>query len=111
MQTINILGVEYRIFDQKEEDNKKLQGADGLCEYYAHKIIIDTEHKDDANNFDNISEYYHKVLRHEAFHALFAEMGIKDWTNDEQLVDMLAMQYPKIRVIMDKLDAMDIFKI
>lgn len=111
MQTINILGVEYRIFDQTEEENKKLEDADGLCEYYAHEIIINTEHKDDVNNFDNIADYYHKVLRHEAFHAIFAEMGMKDWTSDEQLVDMLAMQYPKIKAIMDKLDAMDIFKI
>lgn len=109
--TLNILGTDYEIIDQTEKENPKVEGADGICEIYAKQIIIDTSHKDDRFNFTNIEAYYHKVLRHEAFHALFAEMGMSDWFKDETLVDMLAMQYPKIREIMDKCDSVDIFNL
>lgn len=108
---VNILGVEYEIVDMDEREYPKIKEADGLCEYWVHKLILDTSHKNDPNSFDNIEAYYHKVLRHEAFHAFFAEMGMRKWCDDEDLVDMLAMQYPKIREIMDKCDAMEIYKL
>ena len=103
---INILGQQYEIEVQTEKDNSKLKDADGICEIYSRKLIIVTDYADDPDCFENIDEYIHKVLRHEAFHAFFAEMGIKEWFQDERLVDMLAMQYPKIRKIMDECDNM-----
>ena len=109
--TINILGVEYEIVDKDEREYPKIKEADGLCELYAHQIILDTSHKDEPNTYENIEAYYHKVLRHEAFHAFFAEMGVRKWFEDEELVDMLAMQYDKIKEIMDKCDAMEIYKL
>lgn len=108
---VSILGTEYEVFDKDEREYPKLKDADGVCELYVNQIILDTSHKDDPNCYENMDAYYHKVLRHEAFHAFFAEMGIRKWFEDEELVDMLAMQYPKIREIMDKCDAVDIFKI
>lgn len=106
--TINILGVEYEVLVQDEKENPKIKDCDGICEWVVKQIIIDTSYKNDPENLDGINSYIHKVLRHEAFHALFAEMGINKWMSDEDLVDMLAMQYPKIRRIMDELDGMSI---
>ena len=74
------------------------------------KIIITDSYRNDEDVLENIDDYIHKVIRHEAFHALFAEMGIKKWMQDEELVDMLAMQYPKIRKIMDTCDKWDLPK-
>lgn len=104
--TVNILGTEYEILIQN--DNPKMKDSDGFCEWVAKKIIITDSYRNDEDVLENIDEYIHKVIRHEAFHALFAEMGIKRWMQDEELVDMLAMQYPKIRKIMDECDALDL---
>ena len=103
---VNILGTDYDILIQN--DNPKMKDSDGFCEWVAKKIIITDSYRNDEDVLENIDEYIHKVIRHEAFHALFAEMGMKKWMQDEELVDMLAMQYPKIRKIMDECDALDL---
>lgn len=105
---VNILGTDYDILIQN--DNPKMKDSDGFCEWVAKKIIITDSYRNDEDVLENIDEYIHKVIRHEAFHALFAEMGIKKWMQDEELVDMLAMQYPKIRKIMDTCDKWDLPK-
>jgi hypothetical protein len=103
---INILGTDYEII--LDNENPKMKDGDGFCEWVAKKIIITDSYRNDEDVLENIDEYIHKVIRHEAFHALFAEMGIKKWMQDEELVDMLAMQYPKIRAIMDACDNMQL---
>ena len=105
---VNILGTKYKILVQTAEENPKLTDSNGLCEWVSKKIILDTSYRKEPNALENIDEYIHKVLRHEAFHALFAEMGIRTWMEDEALIDALAMQYPKIKDIMDYLDNLDI---
>ena len=103
---ISILGTDYEII--VDNDNPKMKDSDGFCEWASKKIIITDSYRNDEDALENINEYIHKVIRHEAFHALFAEMGIKKWMQDEDLVDMLAMQYPKIRKIMDACDKIDL---
>lgn len=103
---IDVLGTEYEILIQN--DNPKMKDSDGFCEWVAKEIIITDSYRNDEDVLENIDDYIHKVIRHEAFHALFAEMGVKKWMQDEGLVDMLAMQYPKIRKIMDTCDAYEL---
>lgn len=105
---LDVLGTEYEILVQN--DNPKMKCSDGFCEWVSKKIIITDSYRNDEDVLENIDDYIHKVIRHEAFHALFAEMGIKKWMQDEELVDMLAMQYPKIRKIMDNCDKWDLPK-
>lgn len=97
---INILGVNYKITLQTESENPKLEDNDGLCEIYAKQIILDTSCRNQKNNFDNMDDYYQRLIRHEIFHAIFAEIGNIEWCNDETLVDSLAMLYPRIEEIM-----------
>ena len=108
--TLDILGAKYNV-RIVNRSNLKMQEADGIAEIYSKEILLCQDEKNDDNAFDNIEDYYRKVLRHEAFHAMCAEMGVRKWFEDEELVDMLAMQYPKIKAIMDKCDAVDIFGI
>ena len=105
---ISILGTEYEIVKTDSEHCPKLKEADGLCEWVAKKIIFTDSYRDEEDVLDNIDGYIHKVLRHEAFHAIFAEMGMRKYFEDEELVDMLAMQYPKIRKVMDACDGISI---
>lgn len=97
---VNILGVDYEIVFQTKEQNSKLSNYDGLSELYSHKLIIPTGYENDATVFDNIDEYKLQVIRHEIMHAIFHESGLSNYCNDENLVDFLAIQFPKIYKIM-----------
>lgn len=108
--TLNILGTEYKV-RIVHRDNPKIEDSDGMAELYSKELLLCQDEKEDKNVFDNIESYYHKVLRHEAFHAFFAEMGMRKYFEDEELVDMLAMQYPKIRAIMDRCDKANIYEV
>ena len=107
---IDILGTPYNIKFCTDKEYPKLEsrGADGLCEQYSKEIIIRTGYEDDPDCFSNITDYREKVLRHEIFHAIFHECGLDKYSDDETLVNFLAIQYPKIKAIMDK--AKDIHK-
>ena len=98
MKTVNILGTEYSISVQTEEENEKLEEADGLCEVYANKLVLRLA-KNEKMNYDNFNEYEKKTLRHEIVHAFFAESGLRgnsDYAENEELVDWIAIQFPKI---------------
>ena len=99
---INILGTDYEVEKQTIAENYKLENANGLCEFWAKKIIID-EAKPDRMTFENLDEYNKKVLRHEIIHAYFGESGLRDYMNDEVLVDWIAVQFHKIEETFKKL--------
>ena len=106
---VNILGTWYDVYNQTEEDNSKLYDKDGICESYSKKLIIDTSVKSDKDAFENVDDYFHFILRHEAFHAIFHEIGHgEDYCRDEMLVNLLAHLYPKIKRIMDDLNDIEI---
>lgn len=106
---VNILGTEYEIKVQSENENAKLKENNGLCEQYSKQIILnDFEFcKDDVMCVDNFEEFKKKVLRHEVFHAFFGESGLRsqsDYAENEELIDWLAIQSPKIFKVFKELD-------
>lgn len=42
-------------------------------------------------------------MRHEVIHAFLCESGMRQWAEDEQLVDWMAAQFPKIQKVFQKL--------
>ena len=107
---VNILGTEYEIVKQKISENPKLKNANGLCEIYARKIIIEDYDHSAEGLFDNLENYDRKVLRHEIIHAFFAESGLRnntDYAENEELVDWIAIQFPKIAKVFEKLGIME----
>lgn len=95
MKQIDILGTEYTIDIDKSLKNSKF---DGLCNIYT-KTITTRKLKDMLSEDD--SELIKKnrlkeVLRHEIIHAFFNESGLEDYSDNEQLVDWIAKQSPKI---------------
>lgn len=105
---INILGTEYEILIQSEDDNPKLKESVGLCEHYSKKIILSSldEAKTDVMCVDNLPEFEKKVLRHEVIHAFLGESGLRgcsDWAENEEMVDFFAIQIPKIAKAFEQL--------
>lgn len=95
---INVLGTEYNI---KVDDTTLLESinADGLHKEYEKEILIrgldgflcPDDSKTAKENRKN------EVLRHEIIHAFFSESGLDDYCGNEQLVNWLAIQFPKMQ--------------
>lgn len=101
IKTVSILGTEYEIHENNEKDDSKLEECSGYCEQYAKKIVISDfeEIAQDKMAVENFEEFKKKVLRHEIIHAFFGESGLRGnspYAEDEELVDWIAIQFPKI---------------
>lgn len=111
MMKVNILGTDYEILLQSEQQNPKLEDANGLCEIYAKKIIIRKFPEDDPKAYENLDAFKERVLRHEIIHAFFAESGLIsncDYADNEELVDWIAIQFPKIATVLNQLNIKDL---
>lgn len=80
---INILGTDYDII--LDNENPKMKDSDGFCEWVAKKIIITDSCRNDEDVLENIDEYIHKVIRHEAFHALLRKWASKSGCKTKNL--------------------------
>lgn len=104
---ICILGTEYDYRETTEKEDVALCGNDGYCDPTAKIIAIETEHnQNDPNSVGDFGAVYRKVKRHEVIHAFFYESGLRDYAENEQLVDWIATQAPKMIETFKKLDAL-----
>jgi len=107
---INVLGTEYSVIFKSFEDEPEFKrgSASGLCDMMNKEISIckiDTC-PDMTNLTDKYVENHTKeVLRHEIVHAFLHESGLdadsnssleNGWAVNEEIVDWIAIQSPKI---------------
>lgn len=86
--TIYVLGTMYEISYVGEIKG----GHSGRTDFVNKKIEI----------LNDPSQDLESITRHEIMHAFFYESGLLEYSNDELLVDFLAIQYKKIKELMDK---------
>lgn len=101
----NILGTEYKINYQSEDENSKLLEARGYCEFYTKEIFVNKKLFTN-NNKGDYSEYFkdlyklgYEVLRHEIIHCFIFESGLWnncEWARNEEMTDWIAIQFPKL---------------
>ena len=96
--TVNILGADYTIIIGH---NDLPDDMDGLCDETIHTIrAYDyAENRDAPDSKKNLDVQAKKVLRHEIVHAFLFESGLaenSDWAQNEELVDWIAIQGPKL---------------
>lgn len=107
VKKINILGSVYNIIVNKFQDDPLLQedGAEGYCNPELKEIVIC-----DMNTYPGFSKNpkaaelnMKDTLRHEIIHAFLYESGLytcaggtQCWALNEEMVDWLALQAPKI---------------
>jgi hypothetical protein len=94
---IDILGSKYTITQSNEVDDPCLKNCSGYCDHSVKKIVIDTFHSD-LMSMEDLDEYRKKVIRHELVHAFLFESGLGEdsWGNNEEIVDWIAYQLPKM---------------
>lgn len=95
---INVLGTDYTIFERKRHKDSQLNDKDGYCDDSVKEIVtarLEAE-PDSKKDLDTVRK---KILRHEIVHAFLCESGLlcnSDWAENEELVDWIAIQGPKI---------------
>lgn len=117
--TVTILGAEYTITKKKysEEPAFGRRSIDGYCDSYTRDIV----HCDMATypGWENelpetIALAEKQTLRHEIVHAFFSESGLmcsaiaynNAWVENEEMVDWIANQGPKIYKAWSEADAL-----
>lgn len=111
---ISILGETWQIKFSTDENCDKLKDCDGLCDFSIRTIYIDTldRAKDDPSSQQDLKSYINKTIRHEIVHAFLYESGlagnslkmVDGWANNEEMVDWIAIQFPKILKVFQELD-------
>ncbi|MGL4485069.1 MAG: hypothetical protein ACRCUS_08980 [Anaerovoracaceae bacterium] len=94
---VNVLGTEYTIRKTTEKQDISLIDKMGNCDPSTKRIAVDVEfNENDPNSHENMAETQRIVLRHEIVHAFFYESGLSEYHLDEELVDWIAIQFPKM---------------
>lgn len=96
---INVLGAEYTI--TKAHDDPRLEDIDGFCDETTKEIVVETYDGEDGKPGvkAKLDIQRNKNVRHELVHAFLFESGLAEnspWAQNEELVDWIAIQGPKI---------------
>lgn len=114
---IDILGTEYRIETHKVSEDSFMEEKSlaGYCGEDSKLIVIadmsEEKYFPDMNEKEKES-CRKRTLRHEIIHAFFNESGLSDssncyngaWAKNEEMVDWLAIQAPKIFSTFNKMN-------
>ena len=105
---IDILGVEYTLEERNEQEDDRLIGKDGYCDNSLKECIVDKMERTDRDTLKNLDIYKNSVKRHEIIHAFLHESGLDyccPWATEE-MVDFLAIQFPKLLKIFRDADCL-----
>lgn len=108
-ESVNVLGTEYKITWTKDPlSDCKLEGAMGYTEPVTKKLVID-DRPADSLCVDGLDQLKLKVLRHEIVHAFLVESGLdtsSPWARNEEMVDWVALQMPRMVKAMREVGAL-----
>lgn len=105
VKKVTVLGTTYTIKYGTYKEFEYLKDMDGYTDTSTHTIVVDdmTMVQDDANAKADLESYKKQVLRHELIHAFLNESGLannssnnESWAINEEMVDWIAIQFPKI---------------
>lgn len=102
---VSVLGQDYNIFyvEKEKANDPKFSGSDGYTEIETKEIFIQKELFDDSEKdsltVKDLPRLGRRVLRHEIIHAFMEESGLNEgngWVHNEECVDWIAKQFPKM---------------
>lgn len=114
-KAILIMGEVWKIREGTESEFPGLVGVDGYTDTSDRTIVIDSTILDtsDPMTMANLDVYRKTVIRHEIIHAFLYESGLEgntndcqNWSQNEEMVDWIAIQFPKILKVIQKLEAL-----
>ncbi len=99
VDTVNVLGTEYTISFVSEQDEPRLKDCDGFCDETTKEIVVENYKRGEPGSKGKLELQEQKNLRHEIVHAFLFESGLaenSDWAQNEEMVDWVAKQGPKL---------------
>ena len=109
---INILGTDYTVELISDRKDIKFKEADGYVDPSTHLIRVALFEKD-SETVSDVANYIKKVRRHEIVHAYLFESGLAEcsgavdsWATNEEMVDWIARQFPKMKRTMEALNCL-----
>ena len=102
-----ILGTEYDLITDDETLTEI--HSDGECLLYSKIIRIRpvSDMLDDSASYIDKKKRYNETLRHEIVHAFFNECALDHYGRDEELVEWIAVQFPKMLKVFQELSCTD----
>lgn len=100
---INILGADYTL--TVSDDDKRLgANCDGYCDETTKTLAVKSykDERDDLTSKGNLDVQIKKNMRHEIIHAFLFESGLaenSEWAQNEEIVDWIAIQLPKLAFV------------
>lgn len=110
MNIINVLGSEWEIIFRSKCDDPKLKDNDGYCDWTTREIVVDQYSTPDVMDCADIPRSIRNTIRHEIIHAFAYESGLaqcSEWAQNEEMVDWIARQFPKLLKAFQDAGAMD----
>ena len=111
-KTVSILGTEYKVEFRSEKEDKLLIDCFGYTDETDQVLVV--QKIPENNEFVNPDWRIKKTLRHEIIHAFLFESGLDNnttmsgnWAQNEEMVDWIARQFPKISKVYEQLGVMD----
>lgn len=102
MKTIKILGTDYKLILKNENEDPAFKECGGYRDAFAKEIVVaDYKPNGDPMETKSLPEVIRLNTRHEIIHAFLGESGLlknteNDWASNEEMVDWIAIQGPKI---------------
>ena len=109
MTVINVLGTEYTIVKKQYKDDPYFEkkSYDGYCSEFGKEIVycdMSTYPGWEDESPEEVATCEKNTLRHEIVHAFYNESGLSHsancvdvpWAKNEEMVDWIAIQGPKI---------------
>lgn len=118
-EKVNVLGTEYVIKMVKISECELLRKHSwcGSCNELNHEILIGDPSEEEF--FGEMTEEEQRMqtkrtLRHELIHAFLNESGLQasssvpesGWANYEEMVDWIALQFPKMQKVFEECDCL-----
>lgn len=87
-------------------EDHELEQCDGYCDHTTKEIVIAASYER-PDSVGDLDEYRKRVIRHELVHAFLFESGLgsESWGHDEEIVDWIAYQFPKMQQAFKELNA------
>ena len=111
---INVLGTVYNVEMKTRHEDLKLESCGGYIDPTLKRIVVEQyDAAQDANPVMAVGDMQtdeHRALRHEIVHAHFYESGLfcdSGYGQDETLVDWIALQMPKMVMVMREAGCLD----
>lgn len=110
---IDILGTEYKVVQGSQTTFPELADIDGYTDTSTKTIVVDDMKSiiNEKGMKKNLEEHKKAIMRHEVIHAFLFESGLAEnsntsnaWAVNEEMVDWLAIQAPKIFSVFKKMN-------